>query len=65
MTYQERCEYREAATSLRLLAEQLKGDGYRPASVEGARRHALAAARNLEETLAAERPEGLHEFAGA
>lgn len=61
MTYQERCDYREAATGFRRLAEQLKGDGYRPAFVEGARRHALAAARNLEEALAAERPEGIYE----
>ncbi len=65
MTYQERCEYAEAATSFRRLAEQLKGDGYRPAAVEAARRHALAASRNLENALAAERPEGLHGYGRA
>jgi len=54
MTYQERCDYQEAAHAFRMLSESLKGDGYRPAYIDAARRHALAAARNIDEALAGE-----------
>lgn len=62
MTYQERCNYQEAVASFRNIAEWLKGDGYRPAKVEAARRHALAAVRNLEDVITSERPEGLRGY---
>ena len=64
MTYQERCDYTEAATSLRLIADMLTGGDYRPAAITGARQHALAAARHLDTALVADRPEERNELTG-
>jgi maltooligosyltrehalose synthase len=64
MTYQQRCDYAEAATNLRMIADMLTGGDYRPAAITGARQHALAAARHLDAALIADRPEERNELAG-